>query len=63
MVTCTCAPDLALFESGARDNARKGEATTEKCIDQTVTKEKAKIRQCTSQNSVANSIRTRVYRM
>ena len=40
MCVPSCAPASALFESGARDYARKGEATTEKCIDQTVTREK-----------------------
>ena len=46
-----CAPDAALFESGEQDYARR-KTMTEKCIDQTVTREKAKIRKCTSEDSV-----------
>ena len=41
----------------------KGEATAEKCIHQTVTGEKIKITKDTSKNSVANSIRTYMYRI
>ena len=52
---------LDTFESGARDYGRK--ATAEKCIHQTITGEKIKIRKDISKNSVANSIRTYMYRI
>ena len=53
------APSSALFESVVRDYGRK-EAMTENCMHQTVSEE---IREYTCKNSVANSIRTHVYRM
>ena len=40
----TTAPDSELFESGAQDYRRKGDATAERCMHQAVTGEKAKIR-------------------
>ena len=51
MLPCACALDSAQFEYGKRDYARRTKATTEKCIDQTATGEKAKIRKCTSKDS------------
>ena len=43
---------VALFESGEQDYARKRRDNSEKCIDQTVTGEKAKIRKYTSKDTV-----------